>query len=119
MLRLFCREYAPLAEETAKRIDHKLHKAIADRAWGVAHTLAGEYPQAEVRLQHALEVFTAYPAPWQIGRTLYEMGELARAQGKMEQAHDHFSGALSAFEELGAAPYSERTRLALENLSRV
>jgi len=112
-------KYAPLAEETAMLIDHKLHLAIAQRAWGVAHTLAGEYAQADRRLQQALEIFTAYPAPWQIGRTHFEMGELARAQGKTEQARDSYSRALEGFEELRAAPYARRTRLALENLRQV
>ena len=110
-------KYAPLAEQTAARIDHKLHMAIAYRAWGVAHTLAGEVPQAEARFQQALEIFINYPAPWQIGSTLFEMGELARAQSKTEQARDYFSRALSAFEELGAAPFLARTRTALEKLT--
>jgi tetratricopeptide (TPR) repeat protein len=113
------RKYAALAEETATSIDHKLHMAIAHRAWGVAHTLAAEYSQAEVRFKKALEIFTSYPAPWQIGRTLFEMGELARAETEKEQARDHFSRALSAFEELHAAPYAALSRAALENVSRV
>ena len=112
-------KYAALAEETATFIDHKLHMAIAHRAWGVAHTLAGEYPQAEARFKQALEIFNDYPAPWQIGRNLFEMGELARAQMKTEQARDYFSRALSAFEELRAAPYAARSRAALETLSHV
>src|SRR5512138_2244177 len=69
-------EYLPLAEEAASRIDHKFYMAIAHRGWGVAHTLSGEYPQAEARLQQALEIFAGYPAPWQIARTLFEVGEL-------------------------------------------
>jgi len=109
-------KYAPLAEATAMRIDHKPHMAIAHRAWGVAHMLAGEYPQAEARFKQALAIFTDYQAPWQIGRTLFEMGELARAQSQQEQARDYFTRALSAFEELRAAPYAARTRAALENL---
>jgi len=113
------RKYAALAEETATSIDHKLHMAIAHRAWGVAHTLAAEYFQAEARFKKALEIFTSYPAPWQIGRTLFEMGELARAQTEKEQARDYFSHALSAFEELHAAPYAALSRAALENVSRV
>jgi tetratricopeptide (TPR) repeat protein len=110
--------YAPLAEESASRVGHKLYMAIAHRAWGVGHTLAGEYPQAEARFQQALELFEAYPAPWQIGRTLFEMGELARAQSKVEQARDCYSRALSAFDELGAAPYAARTRAILDDLGR-
>jgi tetratricopeptide (TPR) repeat protein len=109
-------KYATLAEETARRIDHKLHLAIAQRAWGVAHTLAGEYPQAEARFKQALDIFSDYPAPWQIGRTLFEMGELARLQMKMDQASDYYARALSAFEELQAAPYAARVRDALEQI---
>ena len=84
-------KYAALAEETARRIDHKLHLAIAQRAWGVAHTLAGEYAQAEAHFKQALDIFNAYPAPWQIGRTLFELGELASLQKKTEQARDYYS----------------------------
>jgi len=112
-------KYAALAEETSTSIDHKLHMAIAHRAWGVAHTLASEYSQAEARFKKALEIFISYPAPWQIGRTLYEMGELARAQMEKEQALDYFSGALSAFEELHAVPYAALSRAALDNVNQV
>jgi tetratricopeptide (TPR) repeat protein len=112
-------KYAPLAEETARRIDHKLHMAIAHRAWGVAHTLAGEYQLAEARFKQALDLFITYPAPWQIGRTLFEMGELARLHMETGQARDYLARALSAFEELHAAPYAARARAALENVSRV
>ena len=104
------------AEETAGLIEHRLHMAVADRARGVLHTLEGEFEQAEVRLQCALEGFSAYPAPWQIGRTLHEMGELAKAQGGIERARDYYSQALNAFEGLRAAPYVERTRAALAAL---
>lgn len=113
------RKYAPLAEDTAARVDHKLHLAIAHRAWGVAHTLASEFPQAEARFQQALDMFAAYPAPWQIARTMFEMGELARARLETEPARDYFSRALRAFEELGAAPYAARTRAMLDQLGRV
>jgi hypothetical protein len=61
-----------------------------------------------------LEIFTAYPAPWQIGRILFNMGELAQAAGKTEEAREHYSRALGAFEGLRAAPYAERARAALE-----
>jgi tetratricopeptide (TPR) repeat protein len=112
------RKYAALAEESATSIDNKLHMAIAYRAWGVAHTLAAEYSQAEAHFNKALEIFTSYPAPWQIGRTLFEMGELARLQMEREQASDYYSRALIAFEELHAAPYAALSRAALENVSR-
>jgi tetratricopeptide (TPR) repeat protein len=109
-------KYAALAEQTARQIDHKLHLAIAQRAWGVRHTLDGEYPQAEARFKEALDIFSDYPAPWQIGRTLFEMGELARLRMETEQASNYYSRALSAFEEMHAAPYAARVRAVLEHL---
>jgi len=112
-------KYAPLAEASAALIDNKLHLAIAYRSWGVAHTLAGEYSQAEGRFQQALEIFTNYPAPWQIGRTLFNMGELAHAKMEIGSACNYFSHALSVFEKLQAAPYAARSRAALETLSAV
>jgi tetratricopeptide (TPR) repeat protein len=108
-------KYAPAAEESARQVEHKLNTGIAHRAWGVAHTLAGEFAQAETRLRQALESFSSYPAPWQMGRTLFDLGELAKAEGKIEQAREYYSRALSAFEGLRAAPYVERTRAALEH----
>ncbi len=111
-------KYAPLAEESATSIGHNLNKAIAYRAWGVLHTLAGDYPQAEARLMQALQIFNDYPAPWQIGRTLFELGELARSQMNTDQAQDYFLRALGIFEELSASPYATQTRTALAALSQ-
>ncbi len=110
------RKYAPLAEETATRIDHKLYMAIAHRAWGVAHCLAGEYAEAEARLNQALNIFQELDTRWQIGRTWFEFGELSRAQNKTEKARDYFSRALTAFEEMRAVTDATRTRAALEAL---
>jgi tetratricopeptide (TPR) repeat protein len=109
-------KYGARAEETARLVEHKLHTAVADRAWGVLHTLESEFDQAEERFQRALETFSAYPAPWQVGRTLFDMGELAEAEGKTARAREYYTRALNAFEDLRAAPYAERTRQALSNL---
>jgi tetratricopeptide (TPR) repeat protein len=103
-------QYAPLAEELAARYDHKLYQAIAHRAWGVAHRLAGKYAEAEVRLKQALDLFQQLATPWQIGRTLFELGEVALSRTENTAAQKHFSRALVAFEELGALPDATRTR---------
>src|SRR5437870_407919 len=104
------RKYALQAEELAARYNHKLYQAIACRAWGVAHTLAGEYPEAKKRLNMAMKTFRSLKTRWQIGRTLYELGELSLAQGDTAKACDHFTRALSAFEEMKAGPDVERVR---------
>jgi len=103
-------KYAPLAEESAARHDHKLYRAIAERAWGVADTLAGRYDQAEVRLKRALGLFETLDTGWQIGRTRFELGELALSNAENEGAREHFSRALTAFEGIGALPDAARAR---------
>ncbi len=110
------RQYAPLAEETATQCGHVLYQAIAHRAWGVAHRLAGEDVEANVRLHQALVLFQDLDTRWQIGRTLFELGELAAARAETTTARDYFSRALAAFEEMKAAPDAARMRAVLAGL---
>jgi tetratricopeptide (TPR) repeat protein len=104
------RKYAPLAEELASRYDHKLYQAIAHRAWGVAHWMAGQHAESKTRLDQALELFQQLDTRWQIGRTLFEMGELALSRNENKDAHEYFSRALSTFSSMGAMPDATRTR---------
>ena len=110
------RRYAPLAEEAATRYGHKLYHAIAHRAWGVAHRLAGEYALAKARLDQALELFRELDARWQIGRTCSELGELALALSDTAAARHYLTAALALFQSLGAAPDAARTQAMLEKL---
>jgi tetratricopeptide (TPR) repeat protein len=111
------REYAPLLEELAVRDDHRPYLAIAHRAWGVAHHLAGETSAAEERLKQALELFEELQSHWQIGRTLYDLGELALARSEKEAAKDYFSRALISFEQMNANPDISRTASMLETIN--
>jgi hypothetical protein len=61
-----------------------------------------------------LELFRGLDTRWQIGRTLFELGELAAARGEAAGAREHFTLALAAFEEMKAAPDAARARAALE-----
>jgi hypothetical protein len=109
------RTYAPRLEKLASRDNHRLYLAIAHRALGVEHRLAGEHAIAETRLRQALGLFTKLGARWQIGRTLFELGELNLTHSHTK-AREYYSQALGSFEEIGAAPNAERTRLALNSL---
>ena len=109
------RQYAPLAEELAARYSHTLYQAIAHRAWGVAHCLAGDYAESEGRLLNALELFEHLGTRWQIGRTWFELGELAKAQKNMSKARDYFQRALGTFADMHAVPDEVRTRTMLES----
>ena len=111
------RRYAPLLEELALRYGHLLYQAIAHRAWGVAHRLAGEYTASEQRLQQALEIFHSLGTRWQLGRTHFAWGELAAAQADVVAAHDHFTQAQRLFEAMQAAPDLARTHEALASLT--
>lgn len=112
------RQYAPLAEELALRDNNKLYQAIAHRTWGVYRRLTGEYEKSEIRLNQALDLFQDLGTRWQIGRTEFELAELAMFQADMSKAHDYFSRALVSFEEMHAVPDAERTREALASLNR-
>jgi tetratricopeptide (TPR) repeat protein len=108
------RQFAPKLEELALRDDHKPYLAVAHRAWGIAHRLAGEYSDAETRLEKAMEIFEELETRWQIGRTLFEMGELAMAKADGGTAQSYFSRAQDLFEELGAGPDMIRTQTMIE-----
>jgi tetratricopeptide (TPR) repeat protein len=109
------RKYAPELEKLASRDNHILYLAIAYRALGVGHRLAGEHAAAENKLKEALNLFIKLGTRWQIGRTLFELGEanLTRSNAK---AREYYSQALGSFEEIQAAPNAEQTRIALNSL---
>jgi hypothetical protein len=109
------RKYAPHLEKLASRENHRLYLAIAHRALGVGHRLAGENAAAENKLKQALELFTKLGARWQIGRTLFELGELNVTYSRT-QAREYYSQALGSFEEIQATSYAQRTRATLNSL---
>lgn len=110
------RAYASELERIAERDHHSLYLAIAQRALGVGHRLAGERDAAETRLGEALRLFTQLGARWQIGRTQFELGELYLTHSPAK-SRECFSQALGSFEELQAAPDMERTRVVLNSLA--
>ena len=110
-------KYAPHLEELAERDKHKLYLAIAYRALGVAHRLEGKPTEARTRLKQALDLFTKLGARWQMGRTLFELGEWNLTQPEKKiQAREYFSLALSLFEEIQALPNAEQTHAVLKSL---
>lgn len=109
-------KYLAIAEEAAARVNHNLYIAVARRARGVSHRLAGDWDQAADQLAAAVDEFRSIETPWQIGRTLLELGEVERSRGNADLARAHYLEALSAFETLGAVPDAEHARSALEAL---
>lgn len=111
------RAHAPRLEELATRDGHRLYLAIAHRAWGVAHRLAGEHAEAQARFDRAMALFSELGTRWQIGRTLFELGELELARSDNARARENFQRALVEFEAMQAVPDAERTRTALAKLA--
>ncbi len=112
------RKYAPMAETLAGRYHHRLYQAVAHRAWGMAHRLAGEYAQAETRLNQVLFLFQQLGKRWQFGRTWFEFGELAAAQREPIKVRECNQRALAMFEAMRADPDANRACAALDALSR-
>jgi tetratricopeptide (TPR) repeat protein len=111
------RQYIAPAEESALRNDHRLYIGVAYRAKGVMYRLMDDYRQAGFWLAKALEVFQQLDTRWQIGRTFYELGELAHFRDNTATAYSHYSNALANFEALGAVLDAERTRNASGRLN--
>jgi tetratricopeptide (TPR) repeat protein len=106
-------------EELASRDKHNLYLAVAQRTFGIGHRLAGEYAEAGMRLNQSLLLLNELGAHWQIGRTLFEMGELDRALTDFHSAENHYRLALDQFKALGALPDIEKSQFALENLTEL
>ncbi len=106
--------YAPRLAELAERDDHRLYRAIAHRAQGVAERLAGSLDTAAAHLTQALDEFAQLNTGWQIGRTECEYAEVDLARGDRKAAREHLVRAVAAFDALQAAPDAERMRAALE-----
>lgn len=106
-------KFGPLLEELAMRDQHMPYLAIAYRSYGVVHKVKKEYEQAIARYHQALEIFDGLGMTWQKGRTLYELGDLAKRAGENGKAEEYLAKALELFEGLKAKPDIERTKFAL------
>jgi tetratricopeptide (TPR) repeat protein len=106
-------EFAPKLEELAVRDDHQPYLAVAYRAYGVAHTMSEEFEQAHKYLEKALHIFDELDVAWQRGRTLYELGQLARGRGDEALSQEMYTQALAEFEAIQAAPDAGRVKDAI------
>ena len=75
----------------------------------------GQYELAEAQLEQASALFRNLDTRWQLGRTMFELGELAARQTQTAVAQEHYARALALFEEMGAGPDADRTRAKMGN----
>jgi len=101
--------YAAQSDEISLSLGHTLYHAVTLRALGILDWLHHDYPQAETRLRESCLLFQQLGTRWQIGRTLFDLGEMSTELGKMGEAKEYFSQALSAFEVMGARPFVNKT----------
>jgi len=107
-------QHAPLAEDGARLLRHRLYSGVAHRAHGVAHLLGGQPGAAVDRHNQAVDVFVALGTHWQLGRTLVERAQAQTAAGDLAAARADFARALEAFEAVGAAPAAAHVRQTLQ-----
>lgn len=108
--------YAPRLAALAERDGHRLYQGIAARAQAVASRLAGDEAAAVASLETAHDLFVELGTRWQLGRTLCEQADLARACHDAAAARGYLTRAIEAFEALQAVPDLERARAALAKL---
>lgn len=70
---------------------------------------------AQARLERALDIFTELETHWQIGRTYFELFNLAKRSGEREKANRFLSLSQSAFEKAGAVFELERVKETQKN----
>ena len=56
---------------------------------------------AQARLEQALNIFTELETHWQMGRTYFELFNLAKSSGEKEKAQSYLSLSQGAFEKAG------------------
>lgn len=104
------KKYTQELEALAIRDHHQPYLAIAHRAYGVAYGLNGEPAKSIKRLNQAMEIFSRLEMNWQVGRTYFEMGEVARGISEATRARGFYQRALDSFESMRALPDFVRTR---------
>lgn len=113
------RQFAPLAEDSARHYEHDLYLGIAHRAWGVLHRLEGRLAEAADRLSQARELFAELGARWQLGRTILCRGELASDMGDFDEAESTVEEALDLFEEIHAVRELQSAQASLNRIRNI
>lgn len=98
------------AEAQANRLGAGLDIMLAQRAQAL---LAASDDEAEQRFLAALAVGADADAELELARTDLLYGEWLRRRRRIVEARTHLSGALTAFDGAGAAPFVERARAEL------
>jgi DNA-binding CsgD family transcriptional regulator len=97
-------------EQLGARLRRPWPQAIAARCRGLLSAALGDSPAADAALAEALILSEALAEPLEHARTLLVLGTVQRRERKKRPARESLEAALTIFETLGAALWSERTR---------
>ncbi|MEK6221488.1 MAG: tetratricopeptide repeat protein, partial [Chloroflexota bacterium] len=109
-------KYLPRLEGSSVWLEKDINHAVTQRARGVSLLLNGNYSKAEEKLNTALKTFVDFDTQWQMGRTYFELGQLAAVQEHNSAAKDFYQQAIDSYEKLGAVPDISKTNEALKQL---
>jgi class 3 adenylate cyclase/tetratricopeptide (TPR) repeat protein len=98
------------AEARVHRADEELHRARARRARGRFELASGNPNPAAHSLREAAEGWQRLDFPYDLARTLAELGAAYAAGGEAEKARDSTNRALGIFRRIGAPTDEARTR---------
>jgi hypothetical protein len=93
--------YALRSSRISLSLNHHLYHAIALRALAILDWLHHDLARAEVRLKESCQLFQRLETHWQLGRTLFDLGELSAIMGKQDEAEIYIDKAQSAFKTMG------------------
>jgi tetratricopeptide (TPR) repeat protein/transcriptional regulator with XRE-family HTH domain len=103
-----------LEAATASRLPPEIVPWLRLRA--MLLTMREQWDEAAQTFVEAVTLPRSLPYPYAEAQALYEWGRMLAAAGKPTQARKRFGEALTIFQDLGAQPYVERTRQALQFL---
>jgi DNA-binding CsgD family transcriptional regulator len=103
-------------EERAKARNHVWAMPLAGRCRGLLLAAGGDFEGAIRSLETALRDHERLPEPFELARTLHAKGVVERRAKRKREARASLERALSMFDELGAALWSERTRAELARI---
>ncbi len=103
-------------ERRARRLDRASALAAAARCRGLLAAAGSDLDGALTSLERAMSEHERVSMPFERARTLLVLGSTRRRAKRKREARDALDEALSIFEDLGARPWSGKTR---EELARI
>jgi DNA-binding CsgD family transcriptional regulator len=109
-------ELIEFLEQRAQALKRPWGLAVSARCRGLVEGARGDLSAAQEALERALEAHDPLAEPFERGRTLLAYGQALRRAKQKRAARETLGDALVLFEQLGAAPWTERARSELQRI---